>query len=186
MKCRNIQIPFDFIICASVLVSNSTEKCKARKVTNLRMWANVFYMGAFDTCKRFWPSMPVNKKYIKWHLCFSLALISMLLQQHRASVKYAELDQYKHISRKCLHQLQCAMNVVLNLKGLFCLWVFVAYIQPGTLTIIVVAQLQKYHFGSRQSLLCIWVGLLTWVLQHMNTGILHPGSSSLEAALLLL
>lgn len=53
--------------------------------------------------------------------CFSLALISMLLQQHRASMKYAELDQYKHISRKRLHQLQHAMNVVLNLKGLFCL-----------------------------------------------------------------
>lgn len=60
-RCRDIQILSDFI-CASVLINNSTEKCKTRKVTNLRMWTNVFHMGAFDTCKCFWPSMPANKK----------------------------------------------------------------------------------------------------------------------------
>lgn len=53
MKCRDSQIPFDFIICASALTCNSTEKGKTRKVTNLRMWANVFHMGAFDTSKCF-------------------------------------------------------------------------------------------------------------------------------------
>lgn len=56
MKCRDSQIPFDFIICASAasaLTNNSTEKGKTRKVTNLRMWANVFHMGAFDTSKCF-------------------------------------------------------------------------------------------------------------------------------------
>lgn len=48
------------------------------------------------------PCLP-TKKYIKLHLCFGLALISKLVQQHSASVKYAELNQYKHTYRKFLH-----------------------------------------------------------------------------------
>lgn len=50
-----------------------------------------------------------------------------------------------NISKRILQIVQYTMNTLLNLKGLSCFWVFVAYMKPGTLDLILSRLSQLCH-----------------------------------------
>lgn len=158
------------------------ESYKLTRVGKCISHGGFWYQRALLTIHACW------QKHFQLILGFGLTLFSELVHQHRPSMKHVKLDQYKHTFRKYLHQPQYTMNVVLKLEGFFqpsnACGIYIVRKSWSNLAAIVVVQLQKYHFGSRQSPLCICLTLLICVPEQMHTGILLPGST--EAALPLL